>query len=146
MSGPAFQLTGTRFTPASAFGISEFGTSPFGGSAQVVYEIPPYHLGSDDLTETYRRQMAEIVHERLGIPVSVRPWTKIKRWAVNFNSVDESELDELQTYFEARVFRFLPDSGVKAYYTVRWVDVEFRPSYIKPGKYSLSFEIEEVLS
>lgn len=144
MSAPAFQLIGDRFA-TSAFGTSAFGTSPFGGSAYEAYTLPTFHLGSDDLTQSYRKAAGEIVHVREGLPVSVRPYATVRRWAVNFAVIDATKIEDLQEFFSARTFKLLPSGDPDIYYTVRWVGTEFAPSLIRPGKYALSFEIEELL-
>ena len=145
MSTPAFQLIGGRFADSNGFGLSDFGTDPFGGSDWAAYPLPTYHLGSDDLQQTYRKGAAEVVHTRLGAPVSVRAWTTFKRWRVNFNMIEETEISDIQDYFEARTFKLLPSGDPDISVTVRWVGREFAPDYISPGRYSLAFEIEEVL-
>ena len=121
MSIPAFQLSG-----------------------QSAESLPTYHLGSDDLEKTYRKKAGEIVHFRMGVPVSVRTWTTIDRWRVNFAAITEAQVAMLQDYFEARTFDLLPTGAPESSIPVRWVDSEFAPKYVKPGIYALSFEIEEM--
>jgi len=132
MSTPAFQLKDARFDPSSGFGLAAFGTDPFGGSDAPAYYLPTYHLGSDDLQETHRKGAAEVVHTRMGAPVSVRPWTTFKRWRVNFNMIEESEIGDIQDYFEARIFNLLPTGDPAISISVRWVGTEFVPFYIAP--------------
>ena len=143
MSSPAFQLTGNAFDASTGFGM-DFGLAAFGGSDYAAYELPTYHIGSDDLTEDHRRKAAEIVLYRLGAPVSVRKWTSFRRWRINFNDLAEGNLSDLKTFFDARLFNLLPTGDPAIGYYVHWVDAEFAPVYVSPGHYSLTFEIEEV--
>ena len=144
MGSPAFQIPGSRFATAT-FGSTAFGTTAFGGSSYVAYELPTYHFGSDDLTEDYHKVAGEIVHTRFGLPVSVRAYTTTRRWRVQINAMNEAEIDDLLTYFEARTFNLLPSGDPAVYVYVRWVGTEFRPVPVKGGLFSLSFEIEEIL-
>jgi len=143
MSNPAFQIIGDLFVPGSGFGFEDFGTS-FGGTSYPAGTLPTYHLGSDDLQQKHRKRAGEILHTRMGIPVSVRAWTSVNRWRVNFNAISESDLPDIQVYFDARVFNLLPTGDPGISILVRWVDVEFAPKYLFPGQYSLAFEIEEL--
>ena len=144
MSTPAFQIIGHYTTEGSGFGLEDFGTGSFGGTMYPAEDLPPYHIGSDDLQQSHRKRAAEILHTRLGVPVSVRPWTTFRRWRVNFNAISESDLPIVQDFFEARIFKFLPSGDPAISITVRWVDIEFAPEYLFPGQYSLAFEIEEI--
>ena len=107
--------------------------------------LPVYHMGSDDLQETLHKTAAEIVHYRLGIPVSVRAWKTMRRWRVNFNLLTATQIELLQAYFEERTFLLLPTDDVNVSVSVRWVGSRFAPTYLFGANYSLAFEIEEVL-
>jgi hypothetical protein len=144
MAGAAFQIPGDRFATAT-FGSTAFGTTAFGGSSYAAYDLPTYHFGSDDLTESYHKVAGEIVHTRFGMPVSVRSYATTRRWLVDFRALDESEIDDLQTYFEARTFNLLPAGDPASYHFVRWVGADFRPVPVGSGLYALQFEIEEIL-
>lgn len=143
MPNPAFVMIGDRFGGSTGFGISAFGPAPFGGPDWPAVELPSYQLGSDSLQKVLRRAAAEIIHRRNGIPVEVRPFATLHRWAVNFSLIPEADVVALGAFFDARVFRLLPNGNPAEYRRVHWLGEEFAPVYIKPGFYSLAFELEE---
>jgi hypothetical protein len=145
MGAPAFQLTGTQSTASGAFGSAAFGTSPFGGNMYAALDVPEYHLGSDDLTESHHRAAGRIVHQRHGLTVSVRQFATTRRWAVRHSVLAEAKLSELRAFFDAGSFNFLQTGDPSNPTYVRWVGDQFAPEYLSPGKYTLSYEIEEIL-
>ena len=144
MSKPAFRMRGDRFTASEGYGVSPFGTAPFGGSIYSAQELPTYHLGSDDLQQDHNVSIGEIVHYRHGIPVSVRVYgVALRKWKVNFAVIDESSLAMLKDFFTVRVFDLLQFGNTGSSIRVHWLGTSFRPAYLMPGKYSLSFSIQE---
>lgn len=108
------------------------------------YKLPDAQLGSDDPSDIYHQTAGEIVHSRLGIPVSVRPWVTNDKWRYNLNMTTELAVATLKIFFDRRVFYLQPTSVDTLQYLVRWVESEFIAEYIKPGFYSISFTLEKV--
>ena len=131
---------------SGAYGTAPYGTAPYGGNLDPAVDLVTFHLGSDEIAESRHRIAADIVHYRLGLPVSVRPWTIGRRWHCNYNVTTEAVIDALQPFFNIRVFNLLqtgdPGSAIEVY----WMDTVFRPIYLAPDAYSLSFTLGEVIS
>lgn len=102
-------------------------------------------VGGDALTG-YRRSASDVTLMRNGAPISVRNWKTLRRWNFNYNAIASAGVTDLYDYFQARVFKYQPTGSALVEYTVRWVETEFRPAQIKPGYFSLSFTIEEVVT
>jgi len=145
MSNPAYMISGGRYGTTATFGTTAFGTTYFGGSGYVPDEVPTFNLGGDDLAESRRKVASEIVLQRNGIPVSVRPIATRRRWRVQHNALTAAQVELLQDYFEARTFELLPAGDRGNSVVVRWVETDFSPNQIKSGLFSLSYEIEEMI-
>jgi len=144
MSSPAFRLREDRFDASGAYGNEDFGTAVFGGQDWPAFELPTYHLGSDDLQEEHSITASEIIHYRLGVPVSIRPYGEsVRAWRVDFAVIDEADIPDVKVFFLARVFDLLPHGEPLESIRVHWVGTTFHPVYLSPGKYSLSFKIQE---
>ena len=139
----AFQLTGTM-QATGRYGLDAYGTAPYSGSLYPAYDLPSFHLGSDEITESRHRFAGEVVHQRYGVTVSQRLWTVIRRWDCNLIVTDGDAVDDLQTYFDERVFKLLPTGDPNNSITVRWAETEFAPTYLKPDTFAIKFQIEEV--
>lgn len=140
---PALRIPGARFSTPGYYGTSDYGTSPYGGEqfdATFVVSL----RGSDCLSETRHRVSAEVVHERLGIPVAWRQWAEFKRWSVSTLVYGDAALAELRELWAARQLELLPDGSGGPIYNVLWTDTEFRAEQIRPGLYQLSFTLQEI--
>ena len=139
----AFQLKGDRF-PAATYGTTAYSSSAFGGSSWDAETFPYLQLGSDDIRKNLRKKRAGITHERFGLIVASRDWAIVREWTVRINVAPESFFEDLRTYFEARSFYLIQnsESGSETIPVV-WVDPEFRPFYVAPGKYGIEFAIQE---
>jgi len=146
VANPAYQLTGAQYSATGAFGTAPFGTSPFGGSGYNPYDLPMFNIGGDDLRETRRRKVARIVHRRSGMVVSARTLDYARVWTAQHAVVTQDDLDVLWVYCNAGTFDLLPAGDPSNTIPVLWVDAEFNPQYLSPGKYSLSYTIEEVIT
>ena len=128
----AFQKIGTRYSTSGAYGTAAYGTTPYGGNQWPAYDLPTFHVGSDEIAEDRHRFAAEVVHQRYGATVSQRLWTVLRRWNCNLIVTDGDTVDDLQTYFDVRVFKFLPTGDPNNSINVRWAASEFQPVYLKP--------------
>jgi hypothetical protein len=142
MAGPAFQLIEDRFSSGD-YGISGYGTTPYGGSEFEPYILPKLQVPSDDLSDTKRRLASRITHRRYGAIVGRRTVEIRKRWLVRFDAVGADVIENLLGFFEVGAFRLIPDSDGDAYIDVEWMEDEFKPERLRGPLWNIEFNIEE---
>ena len=144
MSSPALQLIADRWASSGAWGTSAWGTAPWGGQDWEPVTVPKVALGSDSLEQVNHRKLADVILYRDGQPVSVRPRAAWGTWRVTLVLVDQATMDALWVFCQARVFYLLPTGDPDTALTVFWQDQEFAPQPMAPGKFSISFTLEQV--
>lgn len=133
-------------TITGEYGTSSYGSEAYGGSSQQdVFVIPTPQEGSDDLERSFHRFVGEIVHRRAGVIVGARTYAEVGRWRIQYQQIEQADLDKFLPFFRARRFLFIPDTlDETAYYTVHWLEDEFVARQRRGGPYQLQFTIEEV--
>jgi len=143
--GAAYQLIGSRFSADSKFGMSPFGTCPFGGDEYVPDPVPALAPGSDDLTESNNWVAAEVVHERDGVIVGSRLHSLRRRWHVVHRALSRAEANTLLKYFKVRRFNLLPTGdGDDESIIVKWVQREFGSKTLRGGYLDIEYDLEEL--
>lgn len=144
MAAPAYQFQGNEYSTVGQFGTSNFGTGTFGGNLYDPFIVPDLYLGSDDLAKVLRSITSGPEHTRHGQVIGQRTWATTRRWHVVHRGLIENEVDELRTYYEARVFNLLPSgSPTGTVLSVLWRQREFNPQQIRGGRYYLEYDLEE---
>lgn len=140
MADPAFQLIPSL--AASGWYGSDYGGSPYGGSAPLPYTFRLHHP-SDDLAGNGRPIIGEVRHKRLGIIVGGRRWARARVWRVAQRAINQEALDAFAVFHDSRKFlvHYLGYGGPTN--TVWWIDDQFTYTRLRGGYYNLDFEIQE---
>lgn len=108
------------------------------------FELSVIQLGSDDLSESLRRDRAGVAHDRYGVTIASRTWKQARVWNLNLNAVSKDYIESLRDYFEAGSFYLYPDiDNTAVKYNVYWQEEQFNPVYVAPNKYALRATFKE---
>ena len=141
--GPAFQLIEDKYAESGAYGVAAYGTGRYGGEDYPEVYLPALSAGSDDLAKSNHKSRATMTVSREGVIIGARKWTTRRKWNVKLQHIEQDDLDDLITFWNAERFRMLPNGGGGQIVNVRWVDGEFKPTDLRGGYFNLELNLEE---
>ena len=106
--------------------------------------LPSSSISGDDPAQNWSQKAGDIVHARNGQTISARAWVSVKTWNLTMPIVTTSQLTNMRSYWDDRVFYLRPTGSTSFKFTVRWVG-DFNPQYVSPGIYSLEIPLEQTL-
>lgn len=113
-------------------------------TGNTLFELTVVHVGSDDLSDSLRRERAGVRHDRYGVTISARTWKQAKIWNYNINAASHAYIVSLRDFYEDGAFYLYPDSSnLSVKYTVFWDENGFNPVYVAPDTYALQCTFKE---
>ena len=116
----------------------------------VALTLPTPQIGSSPNGDIWDN--GDIVHERVGLVVGVRSWSRARRFRLVYNAISEATMGGIKAQLILyRTLYYYTDTSSLTSVLCRVVNSSFEPAYVGPGAgsdglWSVSFELQEIVS